>query len=180
MTRERLIEGKVDRNSHQQKDDDRRSVYTGHLQMIPNITVDGGRSDDDEDWYSVSSSTSVLDDSDIMAYRACSHGVIGRLIIHSGGLRFVRSVMRKELWRHSFLELAEMTKHESSLISRLPTISSQSLELKLIDGDKLTIEGMKDRDSAFNSIIGFSGLQWQALQAKTLTDSIDSCIVATS
>lgn len=129
MTRERLVEGKVDRNSHQQKDDDQRSAYTGHLQMIPNITMDGGGSDDDEGWYSVSSSTSLLNETDIMAYRACSHGAISRLIIYSGGVRFVRSVMRKELWRHSFLELTEMAKHEGSLVSRLPKVSSQSLDL---------------------------------------------------
>lgn len=168
MTRERLLERKVDRNFHH----DQRAAYKGFLQTIPNIAIDDGGSDDDEDWHSVRSSTSVLGKTDIMAYRAWSQGAIGRLVIYAGGVRFVRSLKRKESWRYSFLDLAEMRKQEASLLSRLPTVSSHSLELKLIDGSVFTIEGLKDRDSAFNSIIGFSGLQWQALQTKSPANNI--------
>lgn len=180
ITRERLVERKVNRMFNEENDGDRRPTYKARGQMIPNIIVDGNQSDEDEDWHSVSSTTSVLDESDIKAHRAYSQGAIGQLIIYSGGVRFVRSIKRKELWRRSFLELAEMRKWGGSSVSRLPTVPSQSLELKFIDGSKMALKGMKDRDSAFNTIVGFSGLQWQSLQAKTVTESIDDDILSTS
>ena len=133
-------------------------TYTGNL--VPSITVDSiDIEDDDEDWHSVSSSKSVLEDSDIIAFRAQSKGVIGRLVVFSGGIRFVRSIGHKEMWRRSFLELAEMRKVEGSVISKLTMASRQQMEFKFTDGSTL-MEGMRNRDEAFNTIIGFSGLQW--------------------
>ena len=49
------------------------------------------------------------------------------------------------------------------------------LELCLTDGRRelLCIKGMREeRDSAFNSIIGFSGLQWQNLQIEKLNNPV--------
>ena len=176
--RERLVEETVERICKEEKEGDRASNYQGLMRSIPDITVDGNDFDGDEDWHSASSTISVLDGSDIIAYRAYSQGVVGRLIIYSGGVRFVRSLRRKEMWRREFLELAEMRKKEGSTVSRLPGLSLQSLELKSIDGTKLALEGMKDRDSAFNTIIGFSGLQWQSLQAKTAEGMSDGTVSA--
>ncbi|KAL8697586.1 MAG: hypothetical protein Q9224_002241 [Gallowayella concinna] len=161
-TREKLIERAVDYIDAGEKDGRPLSRQT------PNITVNGIESGEDEDWHSASSSTSILNRSDVVSYRAFSQGVIGRLIVYSAGVRFVRSVKRKEVWRHSFLELAEMRKQDGSAVSKLPRVSSQSLELKFIDSSKIVVEGMRERDAAFSSIIGLSGLQWQSLQAKTI------------
>ncbi|KAL8680061.1 MAG: hypothetical protein Q9186_003700 [Xanthomendoza sp. 1 TL-2023] len=161
-TREKLIERAVDYIDAGEKGGRPLSRQT------PNITVNGIESGEDEDWHSASSSTSILNRSDVVSYRAFSQGAIGRLIVYSAGVRFVRSVKRKEVWRHSFLELAEMRKQDGSAVSKLPRVSSQSLELKFIDSSKIVVEGMRERDAAFSSIIGLSGLQWQSLQAKTI------------
>ena len=128
--------------------------------MVPIITLDSPDTDgEDEDWYSVSSSTSILDETDIITYRAQTKGVVGRLIIFSGGIRFVRSIGQKEVWRRSFLELVEMRKVDGSVLSKLKISSRQQIEFKFTDGTSL-MEGMRNRDDAFNTIIGFSGLQW--------------------
>lgn len=136
------------------------------MQSVPGISVDEISSIDDEEWHSASSETSILGESDIAAYRAFSRGVVGKLIVYADGIRFIRSIKREELWRRSFLELAEMRKKESSSLSKLPMVSPQTLEFKFIDGSKTALEGMKESDSAFNTIIGLSGLQWQSLQTK--------------
>ncbi|KAL8738882.1 MAG: hypothetical protein Q9181_000409 [Wetmoreana brouardii] len=173
ITREKLIERATDRNYHDETDG---HVFPGtsRVQAVPDIVVDAtglDDDDDDEDWHSTSSATSVLDGSDLVAYRAYSHGTVGQLIIYAGGVRFVRSIKRRELWRRSFLELTEMRKNEGSSVSKLPAVPSHSLELKCIDGSRLVLDGINERDSAFNTIIGFSGLQWQSLQAKIVNNS---------
>lgn len=133
--------------------------------MIPMVAVSDTNTDDnDEDWHSATSSTSVLDASDILSFRAHLQGVVGRLIIHSGGIRFVRSLNKKELWRRTFLELAEMRKLEGSLFSKITMKTFEQLEIKSSDGDSVLLEKLNNRDEAFNAIIGFSALQWQALQ----------------
>ncbi|KAI4180316.1 MAG: hypothetical protein L6R41_007303 [Letrouitia leprolyta] len=167
-TREHLIEENVDRIQQEENDCGRLPSF-----VIPDISADENISYQDDDWHSVGSTTSVLDSMDIVAYRAYSQGVIGRLIVFTGGMRFVQSIKRTEAWRVSYLELAEMRKKEGFSLSKMPGVPSQSLEFKFIDGSKLAVEGMKDRDSAFNTIIGFSGMQWQSLQAKTIEEGND-------
>ncbi|KAL8943688.1 MAG: hypothetical protein Q9216_000887 [Gyalolechia sp. 2 TL-2023] len=172
MEREQLVKRRVDR-IHQDENDGSSPISY----VVPDITVNEGSSHDEDDWHSACSTTSVLGGLDIVAYRAYSQGVVGRLIIYSSGIRFVRSVKRRELWRRSYLELVEMRKKEGSSVSRIPGVPSQSLELKFLDGSKLGLKGMKDRDSAFNTIIGFSGLQWQSLQAKTMKENTDDSAI---
>ncbi|KAL9595959.1 MAG: hypothetical protein Q9219_006119 [cf. Caloplaca sp. 3 TL-2023] len=136
------------------------------VQVVPDMNNEGGILQKHVEVPCATAIPGVLNSLDIFAYRAYWQGVVGRFIIRTGGVRFVMSVKRSESWRRSFPELAEMTKKEGSLVSKLPGISPQVLELRFIDGCKFVLEGMKDRDSAFNTIIGFSGLQWQSLQAK--------------
>ncbi|KAI4257744.1 MAG: hypothetical protein LQ352_001519 [Teloschistes flavicans] len=168
MTRENLIKRAAEYMYQQETQHRVVSPDTNLVQSVPGISVDDSSSIDDEEWHSASSGTSVLGGSDIAAYRAFSRGVVGKLIVYADGLRFVRSIKSKELWRRSFLELAEMRKKESSSLSKLAIKSSPTLELKFIDGSKTALEGMKESDSAFNTIIGLSGLQWQSLQTKTV------------
>ncbi|KAL8769398.1 MAG: hypothetical protein Q9209_004626 [Squamulea sp. 1 TL-2023] len=167
-TREKLIERVADRVYRFGKGDSRASCCYVLSQEVPNINVDSVGPDEDEDWHSTNSSTGILDGFDIVSYRAFLQGVVGRLFIYSGGIRFVRSFKRKELWRRSFLELVEMRKQDGSALSKIPAVSSQSLELKFIDNSRVSLEGMQERDAAFSSIIGLSALQWQSLQAKTI------------
>ena len=139
-------------------------TFTGNFVPLT-IVNDTDLDDEDEDWHSVNSSTSVLEDTDIIAFRAQSKGVIGRIVVFSGGIRFVRSIGHKEIWRRSFLELTEMRKVEGSIMSRLTMVSRQRLEFKFTDGNTL-MEGMRDRDDAFNTIVAFSGLQWYVQMPK--------------
>ena len=54
-----------------------------------------------------------------------------------------------------------MRKLEASAVSRATFHSPEQLELTFIDGTSVVLGAMKDRDEAFNTIIGFSALQWQ-------------------
>lgn len=145
--------------------------YTGQIAAVPTIRVGNGESSesevdgDDDGWYSATSTTSVLEASDIRAFRAQFSGSVGRLIVFSKGIRFIRSFPpKKEQWRCDYLDLAEMRKVEGSTVSKITSRSPDQLEIKCIDGSKVNFEGIKERDEAFNTIIAFSSLQWQSLQ----------------
>ena len=59
------------------------------------------------------------------------------------------------------MEIAEMRKLGGPVVSRLTVKAVEELELTFSDGTSTILGAMKDRDEAFNSIIGFSALQWQ-------------------
>lgn len=169
ITRERIIEKKVEEEHFRELAKSAVHEYTGRMTTAPGIRIedsDSGDEDDEDDegWCSARSTTSVLGASDIRSFRCQSHKVIGRLIIYSKGIRFVRSLPKKELWRRDYLSLAEMRKAEGSTMSKLASLSPNQLEIKFIDGSKLNFEGMKERDEAFNTILAYSGMQWQSLQ----------------
>lgn len=164
-----MISQKVEERNRRNDGHFSASDYTSQIGTVPRIDVEGVErtetsSDDSEDWCSASSTTSVLESTDLRSFRAQSHGSIGRLIVNSKGIRYVRSVAKKELWRRDFLELAEMRKVGGSKRSTFASLSPDQLEIKCTDGSKLHLEGMKERDEAFNTIIAFSSLQWQSLQ----------------
>ena len=152
-------------------DTSKETNTTPHIQL--NADVNGPSLDDsdtDDDWHSVSSSTSILSQADILSFHAQWQGVIGKLIIYSSGIRFVRSLPHKELWRISYLDLKEIHKLQGSKLSKvalLHSLSTDQLVFNSIDGTSSVVEVPKDRNAAFNSIIGFSGLQWQVLQGKS-------------
>ena len=96
-----------------------------------------------------------------MSFRARSEGHTGRIVVYANGIRFVRSSTKQEIWRRPFLELAEMRKLEGSTTSRMTMKVLEQLELTFSDGSSTILGAMKDRNEAFNVIIGFSALQWQ-------------------
>ncbi|KAI4226182.1 MAG: hypothetical protein L6R36_003363 [Xanthoria steineri] len=159
LARERLVEQAAGRVYQSEQNSAREP---SHHAVPDNAT----ESDKDEDWHSVHPTPSALD-ADFVSYRAFSRGVGGRLVVYSGGIRFVRS-RGQEIWRHSFLELVEMRKKENSAASKIPMISSQGLEVTFINSGIVVLERMRERDAAFSNILGLSGLQWQSLQAKTV------------
>ena len=112
VTRERIIEKEFEDLANP------AVRYTARMTKVPKIKIkgrdleDNDDDDDDEGWYTACSSNSVLESSDIRSFRCQSHKVIGRLVIYSKGIRFVRSLRRKELWRRDYLELSEMRKVE--------------------------------------------------------------------
>lgn len=168
--REQLIKEKVEKGHYHDVANPASDRYTGNWMTVPRIQVEGNESaedhgeSDDDGWYSASSTASVLEASDIRSFRAQSQGSVGRLIVFSKGIRYVRSFPKKEVWRLNYLDLAEMRKAEGSTVSKLASLSPNQLEIKCIDGHKFHLDGMKERDEAFNTIIAFSSLQWQSLQ----------------
>lgn len=174
ISREQIIKMKVDKVHQFEDANPRVGVYAGQTTVIPRIALamdehdneansihNNGYDDDEESWHSAESSSSVLEDTDILSFRAQSGGSRGRLVIYANGIRFIRSFKRKELWRRSFLEIAEMRKIEGSAASRITFKTLEQLELTWTGGSTMVLGSMKDRDEAFNSIIGFSALQWQ-------------------
>lgn len=175
ITREQLVQKKAEEGHIRELTNPNADGYTGRFIQIPKLRVGDNDSEEDADsdddgWYSASSSTSVLEATDIRSFRARSAGVSGRLIIFSKGIRFVRSTKTKEMWIYDFLDLVEMRKIKGNRLSKVFT-SPDQLEIKLVDGAKLQLEGMKEREEAFNSIIAFSSLQWQSLQIKADTNA---------
>ena len=145
-TREKLIEGRVESQEHSEKRRPPMEHYTGHLNIGPQVQVEGDTLEadsmddsDDSGFYTASSSASILDSSDIRSFRAYYDGVPGRLIVFSDGIRFVRSLKKKEIWRHDFIDLMEMRKMEGSRISRVPS-SHVQMEITCIDGSRLRLK----------------------------------------
>jgi len=67
------------------------------------------------------------------------------------------------------MELAEMQKIGRSTIGRSKiksTMGMDQLEIVDVRGETVRLERVKGRDEAFNSIIGWSGIQWQSLQVQ--------------
>lgn len=166
-SREHMIKAKVEEIHGDEAEDPRIDVYAGQTTAVSKVTLEITRPEEDysdsdaESWHSAGSSSSVLDGSDVIAFRARSNKHSGRFIIYANGVRFVRSLNKRELWRRPFLDLAEMRKLEASVASRAKLRNFEQLKLTFIDGTSVVLDGMKDRDEAFNTIIGFSALQWQ-------------------
>lgn len=171
MSREQIIKKKVNEVHCPQNASARAGVSAGQTTAVPMFTLGVDETDeanesnadagDDESWHSADSSSSVLEGTDILSFRAHWGIKTGRLVVYANGVRFVRSLRRKELWRRSFLEMAEMRKLGGSTASRFALKTSEQLEFTFTDGDSMILRVINDRDEAFNSIIGFSALQWQ-------------------
>ena len=171
ITREHIIEKKIEKDYFRELAKPAADDYCGSMTTVPKITIGGKKlededntDDDNESWYSVCSTTSVVEASDIRSFRCRSQEVVGRLVVHSEGIRFVRSLPKKELWRRNYLDLAEMRKAEGSTMSDLMLSSRNQLEIICADGSKLRLKGIQERDEAFNAIIAYSGMKWQSLQ----------------
>ena len=175
--REEMIKEKVEQGHSREVAEPATERYTGRLVTVPKIRIEGDEAaddspydSDDSGFYSASSTASVLESNDIRSFYAHYEGIVGRFIIFSKGIRFVRRVKKKELWRHDFVDLMEMRKVEGTRISKIVS-SPDQMEVKCIDGSRLNLEGMRERDEAFNTVIAFSGLQWQSLQIRE--DTLD-------
>ncbi|KAI9676426.1 MAG: hypothetical protein M1817_000583 [Caeruleum heppii] len=172
VRRERMIEETVDeeftaettraRQELTREKVDEPRIATDEAEESLGEAWDDSDDDSDDEWHSVSSSHSVLDSRDILSLRCQFENHLGRLIIYSTGIRFIQSLPRKQLWDRSFLELAEMRKLPGSQLPKVAMI--HRLELTFTDGESVLLGFVKDRDEAFNTIIGFSSIQWQALQ----------------
>ncbi|TKA72586.1 hypothetical protein B0A49_03439 [Cryomyces minteri] len=167
LTREKLIGQKVEQ-VYKSTDIGGPLPYAATLD-VPHVTstgpaeiLDADEDDDAASWHTADSSSSILDGIDFISFRCRSGTTPGRLVVYSSGIRFMRSFPSKQLWRRSFLELVEMRKISGSTVAKL--MNRELLEFKFMDGTTTSVEAMKQRDEAFNTIIGFSGLQWQQLQ----------------
>lgn len=123
-----------------------------------------------------SSLSKPLSSTTFLSFRALSHGHPGHLTIHPTGLFFSETLKpARRRWQYSFLDLVEMKKSDSntrmSKFIRKKTGLGE-LELRLTDERREVLEGMRERDGAFNAIIGFSSLQWQNLQMEQMNNPV--------
>ncbi|KAF2090719.1 hypothetical protein K490DRAFT_34085 [Saccharata proteae CBS 121410] len=135
----------------------------------------------------------VIPSLNFLAFRCHHHGVPGRLAVFAHGIRFTRLFPQREIWRRQFTELVEMRKVSTSSLSLARTKAGTSkqaggtcgdggfkmfrekqLEFLWRDGTVTVVERVRNRDEAFNSIVGFSGLQWQVLQPVAGTNERDA------
>ena len=124
-------------------------------------------SDDEDDWYSVTSSISLHEETNISIFRAQYDGVLGKLILSTSGARFRGSIYKKTMWQVLYMDMVEMHKGRGSRLSKAATLGlmeGEQLELRVANGESYLLEAMRDRDQAFNEILGLSGRHWQALQ----------------
>ena len=166
--REDLIKHRVGEKQRREENSPNLERYAGNITTIPSIqfTDDEASSTDDmEDWQSVSSSMSVLDDDDLRSFRGFYGSAPGRLLVFTNGLRFLDGVTKVERWRLLFNEIFTIRKKENKVASRL-FLPPGALEVQTIEEKKFRIDGMQDRDDAFNTIIALSGRRWQSLQPR--------------
>jgi len=148
----------------------------------------GGLTDesDSESFYSTDS-VLIDEEKDILSFGCTYLHVPGRFIISTTGLRFISSVLLPYRSFHEpFSSLFEMSKRQtrSTILSPLAKVTTgmDKLELwfrgqegsaSMYDmGEKgnarmVVLENMRDRDKAFNAVVGFSGCRWQSLQKKS-------------
>lgn len=176
MCREKIIEGIVEQE-YLNEIAGRKSRIARH-----NTAVSEHESDDfqDEETSCSSSPSSLsskpLSSTTFLSFRAISHGHPGHLTIHPTGLFFSEILNpTRRRWQYSFLDLAEMRKPDTnSAVSKFirKKTGLSELELRLTDGRREVLEGMGERNGAFNSIIGFSSLQWQNLQMEKMNNPV--------
>ena len=178
ITRERINEKKVEKGHFRELANPAADVYRGSIRTVPKIMVRADDSEDEENtngdkdgWYSACSTTSSVEASDIRSFRCQAQKVGGRLVIYSNGIRFVRSLSKKELWKRDYLDLAEVIKAEGSTMSSLASLSRNQLEIICVDGSKFRLKGIEGRDELFNCIIAYSGMKWQSLQIRSNTEA---------
>lgn len=169
-------------------------VFNGQISTSQPITataailVSDGDSDSDA---SFCSATSIFDEtsvSEILHFRCMYQHKPGRLILTPTGLHWRSSLMRNSdrpsTFYYPYKALEEMSKHHESTNILSPVTKLTGTEDKLIlkvrvpgrqtenmqgfgnqqDMHTIVLEKMPNRDKAFNSILGFSGLRWQNLQ----------------
>jgi len=121
---------------------------------------------------------------DILHFRGTYKSHLGRLVITPTHIRFTRTLPEQswktmtstepsanlagnDLFNHPYLHLLELRKTRSamgSLFKRKEIIPTEALVIVWTDGTTDTIESMRKRDEAFNTIIGFSGLRFAVQQ----------------
>ncbi|KAH0366454.1 hypothetical protein KCU65_g5354, partial [Aureobasidium melanogenum] len=169
-TRAGLIEKRVQEEWEKDLSQQRGGLAAGSLE-IPTITKttwpgqDSSADSEDDDaasFHTTDSSCSVLDGLDILSFKCSMHNIPGRLVIFSDGLHYQRTSpvtsARKEVWRRLWSELVEMEKIDPKTAG---LVKSKGIRLAFADGAEVKLEHVRQRDKAFNCIIGFSGLQFR-------------------
>jgi hypothetical protein len=117
-------------------------------------------------FHSTESTTSILGGLDILSFRCAMHGMPGRLVIFSDGLRFQRTSSDTEVWRRLWSELVEIEKIDPKTAGLIKT---DGIRLAFTDGKREKLEHVRQRDKAFNCILGFSGLRFQIVAPGAVT-----------
>jgi hypothetical protein len=131
-----------------------------------NVSIESEEDDDAASFHSTKSTSSILDGLDILSFRCTMHSVPGRLIIFSDGLRFQRTSSDTEVWRRLWSELVEIEKTDPKTAGLIKT---DGIRLAFTDGKEVKLDHVRQRDKAFNCIIGFSGLRFQIVAPGAVT-----------
>jgi hypothetical protein len=122
--------------------------------------------DDSASFHSTESTSSILGGLDILSFRCTMHSMPGRFIIFSDGLRFQRTSSGTEGWRRLWSELVEIEKTNPKTAGLIKT---DGIRLAFADGKEVKLEHVRQRDKAFNCILGFSGLRFQIVAPGAVT-----------
>lgn len=141
--------------------------------------------DDDEEYDGrAKSDANSEQEQDVLKFSCSYLNTPGQFVISLSGLRFepFGGLGKHESFKKPYSELIEMSKRatKSTMLSPLAkTLGLDNLELKFngTQGEDsiyprgkgehsqvMVLQNMKERDKAFNAVVGFSGLKWQCLQ----------------
>lgn len=141
---------------------------------------------DSDDSFESANSVALNEETAILSFRCTYLHVPGRFVISSKSICFTSSIpLPHESFNKPYHDLVEMSKQQtrSSILNPLAKITTGMDKLELWfrgeDGgaglhgmgendnaQKVVLENMKERDKAFNAVIGFSGVRWQNLQKR--------------
>jgi hypothetical protein len=115
-------------------------------------------------------SPSALASDGNVSFSAEWQGIPGRLVMCPTGVCFLPGARKKEMWKLPFARMKEMRKLQilaKVKPHRKRARQTDHLEFKAVDGGTLRLAMVRHRNLAFNSIIGFSKLQWQSMHTRT-------------
>ncbi|KAK6339341.1 hypothetical protein TWF718_008761 [Orbilia javanica] len=92
-------------------------------------------------------------------FRCIYRGHPGKLYLSDYGLVFETDISKKVMLEIKWRNIQKIEKQESLSIGKIGKV--HALGVVMACGERFKFEAMLRRDTAFNRIIGFSGLQWQ-------------------
>lgn len=104
---------------------------------------------------------------DYNSYTAHRDKTTGRLIVGTGGLRFVANVGHEVLWSVRYGELEALEKQDRVVTKKMPgklqKDSGMDLKVRGKGGWEEELRNVQGRDEAFSQVVGFSESVWQVV-----------------
>lgn len=111
--------------------------------------------------------STCTDQHDYGFYKAHHDGVVGRLAISLGSIRFVSNVGHIVHFTMLFNQIQRLEKQDRPVAKKLPSkiVSDSGKDIKLVNkaGEEWVVQNIEQRDEVFSQIVGFSKTTWQVL-----------------